>query len=285
MTSDAKIYRDDEDDIPVYVDPDSGEHRRLGCLPSSDDELNLLRSGGVPIIPAAKWVTVTHDECKDRVEAFLSAYAINQKSHSSCVGFSAAGALMWDLWSIGFPLPGKLSGAYVYSWINNNRDAGASIVAALRALQKHGTCLESTVPWNNIYRRNIPAAADEEAKRFMLETGMTLSGFEEIASAGQVGKPVQLGVYVGRNFGSFDDEGVPGYAGRGSNHSVFLAPLLVKKAGGGFKAPMINTWGSWGPYKTGWCYLDERHINGGGGGFIHGTPNYDPHGEQPPPAA
>jgi len=201
---------------------------------------------------------------------------LDQKSHGSCVGFSAAGALMWDLWAAGFPPPGKLSGAYIYSWINGNRDAGASIVAALRALREHGTCLESTVPWNVIYRRQMPAGADEEAQRFKLETGGSLSGSERMVSALQCSKPVQFGVSAGGRFSRFDDEGVAGYNGRGSNHSVFSPPLLVKKSNGDWKAPLVNSWNLWGPWRSGWCYVDQRHYDGGGGGFLHGTPNYDP---------
>lgn len=268
--------------LPVVVV--DGEPHKLGLLPASEDEETLLRVGATPDVPASRWRFVTHDECKARVEAFLKWALLDQKSHGSCVGFSAAGALMWDLWAAGFPPPGKLSGAYIYSWINGNRDAGASIVAALRALREHGTCLESTVPWNVIYRRQMPAGADEEAQRFKLETGGSLSGSERMVSALQCSKPVQFGVSAGGRFSRFDDEGVAGYNGRGSNHSVFSPPLLVKKSNGDWKAPLVNSWNLWGPWRSGWCYVDQRHYDGGGGGFLHGTPNYDPKAPAPPRA-
>lgn len=263
---------------------DDGQEFKLGCVEPSDDELGLLQTTNAPDVPESEWVVVGHEECKRRVEAFLSLHNLNQKNHGSCVGFSGAGALAWDLWSSGLPPIGKLSGAYVYSWINGNRDRGASIPAALNALTEHGTCLESTVPWNVIYRRQMPAGADEEAKRFMLHTGGRVKGFAPMVSALQVGKPVQFGVQAGGSFGRFDDEGICGYRGRGSNHSVFAAPLLVRKKNGGFKIPMINSWGLWGPWKTGWAYVDERHFEGGGGGFIHGTPKLDPQNPNFPPA-
>ena len=265
--------------LPIYVD-DSGEERKLGCLPTAADEESLLQASSIPNINPAEWITTTHEWAKKVIESFLSLYLLNQRSHGSCVGFSAAGSLMWDIAKSGFPLAGRLSGAYVYSWINGNRDAGASIVSALDALKRHGTCLESTVGWNTIYRSQIPASADKEAQRFMLETGSTLQGFDSFVTAGQLGKPVQFGVMVGRNFGSFDDEGCCGYGGPGSNHSVFAAPFLVKKKNGGYKIPLVNSWGSWGPFGTGWCYVDSRHIEGGGGGFIHGTPKFDPQAHQ-----
>lgn len=262
--------------LPIYID-DQGEEHKLGCLPTAADEESLLRASSLAVIPSSKWTTVTHEECKAIVEAFLLLYLLNQRSHGSCVGFSAAGGLTADLYNSGMAPVGKLSGAYIYSWINGNRDSGASIVSALSALQKHGTCLEATVGWDTIYRRNIPAAADEEAKRWMLETGEVLQGFEAFVSALLCGKPVQFGVNVGRNFGSFDADGIAGYSGPGSNHSVFAWPLLVKKShGSGYKIPMINSWGKWGPFGTGWCYVDSRHIEGGGGGFIHGIPKFDP---------
>lgn len=271
-----------EDGLPYFVD-DEGVRRVLGCRESTAEELSLLQAGAIDDIPSARWKVVTHEECQARVEEFLKAYLLNQQSHGSCVGFSGAGALMWDLWSIGYPLPDRLSGAYIYSWINGNRDRGASITSALTELSTHGTCFEKTVPWNVIYRRDIPAEADAEAQRFMLETGMRISGFETVVTAGQVGKPVQFGINAGRAMNKFDSEGIAGYVGPGSNHSVFCAPLLVKCVSrAGFKVPMINSWGKWGPWKTGWCYVVDKHINGGGGGFIHGTPKYDPNSPLPP---
>lgn len=277
---DAEIKLCSTTGLPIYVEPDTGLERRLGCLEPSADELGLLRASTIPSIDPNQWAYVTHEECKARIDAYLANWLLDQLQHGSCVGASGAGALQYDLVSIGLPPPGKLSLAYVYAWINGNRDGGANIVSALNALQRHGTCLESTVGVNTIYRRQMPPGADTEAQRFRLETGMPIGPFETVVSAGQIGKPVQFGIQVGRNFGNFDNEGICGYGGRGSNHSVWAFPLLVKKADGTPKVPMINSWGEWGPYGTGWCYVDDRHIDGGGGGFIHGTPTYDP--QRPP---
>lgn len=282
---DDGVITDGECGLPVWKDPETGEERKLGMLAPTDEEENLLQADELPQLDESKWVVVSHEECKFRVESFLKLYLLNQRSHGSCVGFSAAGALMWVLWEMGLASLSKLSGAYIYSWINGNRDRGASIIAALNALKEHGTCLESTVPWDVIYRRQISSAADEEAKRFMLETGMRVSGYQNIGSAFQVKKPVQIGVQFGNAMQRFDDDGVAGYAGRGSNHSVFVAPIAVRKQrGGGLKFPMINSHGPYGPYKTGWAYVDERHLVGGGGGFLHGTPVLDPKHPDFPPA-
>ena len=105
-----------------------------------------------------------------------------------------------------------------------------------------------------------------------------------MVSALQCSKPVQFGVSAWGRFSRFDDEGVAGYNGRGSNHSVFSPPLLVKKSNGDWKAPLVNSWNLWGPWRSGWCYVDQRHYDGGGGGFLHGTPNYDPKAPAPPRA-
>ncbi len=282
----ARIRNCPETGIPIYVQPRTRQERRLGLLPPKPGErLHSLVSAAIPDVPSSQWVYVTHEECQARINAFMSWACLNQRSHGSCVGFSAAGALMWDLWSSGYPLPGKLSGAYVYSWINNNRDGGASIIAALNELQQHGTCLESTVGWDTIYRRQISAAADTEAQRFRLESGTELEGFEAIVSAGQCGKAVQFGVQVGGNFERFDDEGCCGYGGAGANHSVFKAPMIVKMRNGQIKTPLLNSWDlDFGPYGNGSCYVTSRHIEGGGGGFIHGIPTYDPLAPLPPAA-
>lgn len=261
--------------LPIYRRGNGDEHR-LGLLPPRADEESLLMASSVPIVKSDRWKVVTHEECRARIREFVRLWHINQRSHGSCVGFSAGHGLMWDLWSSGFPIEGKLSGSYTYGWINGNRDSGASIIAALDSLKRHGTCLEKTVPWNVIYRSQMPSGADQEAARFKLETGSSVEGFEAFVSAGQIGKPMQFGVQVGRNFEAFDDEGVCGYSGPGSNHSVMAPPLLVRKRGGGFKVPLVNSWpDNWGPYGEGWCYVDSRHIEGGGGGFYHGTPTFD----------
>ena len=156
-----------------------------------------------PIIPESNWVDINRDAI------FGATYCLNQQSHGSCVGFSAAMSEMKSRTIRGQEFE-RLSGAYIYSWINGGVDGGAQITDALSELQNHGTCLESTVGWNSIYRWEIPSSADTEAQRFRISDGIIISTYEEMASAIQLGFIPQFAIEVGGNFENYDSEVVLG---------------------------------------------------------------------------
>lgn len=270
-------------DLEEYTDAD-GQPRRLGLL-VPDEKPKMM---GFADFLAARQLTLIDEsnyvEIDSRARYPKDKFCLNQKSHGSCVGFSAAGALMKLRQAHGLSHQ-KLSGSYVYSKINGGRDAGAYIPDALTVLEKYGTCLESEAGWDDIYPKRYPAEANETAKRFKLSLevgGLRCDTWEECCTALQMGHVVQYGLNVGRNFESWDADGVNGYSS-GSNHSVHAAGMKKTKAGK-WVIQMFNSWGPlWGPYKDGTCWNSQRTFEGGGGGFIHLVPTLDPLDKVQPP--
>jgi hypothetical protein len=153
----------------------------------------------------------------------------------------------------------KLSGAYIYAHINGGYDGGATITDAMSALEQYGTCLESQMDVPQIFLRDVPSGADATAKRFLLRLGLTLSSFDEIGTAIQMGLFPQFPINVGANFENFNSDGVAG-ASSGGNHSVH-ADGMSKDSSGAWILDMPNSWGvSWGPFSNGRCYLSENAI-------------------------
>lgn len=269
-------------DLPEFTDH-NGETHKLGLLPLTEEPkmmafADYLSAAGITLIDSKDY-----REWDTRPLFPVEKYLLNQKSHGSCVGFSAAGGFMKTRALRGLSYE-KLSGAYIYSKINGGRDFGAYIPDALVALEKYGTCKESEAEWDDIYPGRYPASANETAKRFMLDGkvgGLRCKSWEEACTALQMGYVVQFGLNVGRNFENFDNDGVAGYS-PGSNHSVHACGMK-KGANGRWLFQMYNSWGKWGPYGDGTCYVDQRIFEGGGGGFIHLAPTLDPQDPNLPP--
>jgi len=184
------------------------------------------------VIPRADWTAI------DRRATLPT--LIDQKSHGSCVGFGSTGALMSARVLAGMPLQ-VLSGAYVYSWINGGSDQGAIIGDSVDALMKHGTCLESTVGWDTIYR-NQASKGDTEAQRFKLFESYTINSFDEGVSALQLGFTLVFAVMVGNSFTDLDSDGCCGYDNGPGNHCVH-ADGVRKTSSGEWVLDMKNSWG------------------------------------------
>lgn len=261
--------------LPIYTDHDGSQHR-LGCLPSDPVEIDKLMAASdvIALIDSSLW---TEGNAVRNATMTLS-----QRSHGSCVGFSAAGAEQVVRVNAGEAFV-KLSGSYVYSWINGGRDGGASIIAAMSALQAHGTCTDAECDWNTIYRGSTKQFDISAANRKM-GFGIRVNTYQEFCSCLQRGIPVQFAIQVGGNFSRYDSNGVCGYGGRGSNHSVFA--YRMRKAKDGTLLPeMVNSWdNTWGPFGDGTSLITEQHFDGGGGGFAHAATYTNPTDPNIPPA-
>lgn len=259
---------------PAFEDH-NGEVRHLTRLMRAADVESRKKFAHVetayPLVPRNQWANI------DRRSQWATAkFILDQKSHGSCVGFSGAGALQAsrDLAGMDF---NRLSGAYIYSFINGGHDNGASIVDAMSELTDHGTCLDATVSWDNIYR-NGAKVGDQEAQRFKLAGAYAIdnsnqaTAFDWVCSAIQTGLIPQFAIEVGNNFESFDANGVAGYSNGYGNHSVMATGML--QINGTWYLLMQNSWNLWGPFKNGYCLLSEKHIMGvvnagGQDAFVH----------------
>lgn len=189
-----------------------------------------------------------------RRDVFDDLFLLNQKSHGSCVGFALAAALMENRVMSGHTFA-RLSGAYVYSWINGNRDNGASIGEALGAAIQHGTCLETTVPWNVIYRSQTKVG-DTEAQRFKVDEGYRIESYDDALSAIINGFTIVYAVQVGSTFDRLDAEDVVGLDRGPGNHAVHANGIWISQKHG----PLLdsrNSWGTWG--NNGWFRTGRKH--------------------------
>ncbi len=264
--------------LPIHIDA-GGEQHVLARLPPSPQQMRMRATmTAFPVIDRTKWVDV------DRRSQFQSDYCMNQKSHGSCVGFSAAIATMKSRALRGQTFQ-ALSGAYIYSWINGGGDNGAVITDALTELQAHGTCLDSTVSWDMIYR-NQTSKGDAEAQRFKIAMGFTIDKVEQMASALQLGFIPQYAIQVGSNFESYDAEGVCGYERGGGNHSIHVDGMTYSAKSGRWLFHLQNSWGSgWGSLGNGRAYLSEQHFTGvqSQDAFTHMDELFDPNDPNIPP--
>lgn len=189
---------------------------KLNLIPTSPEQRGKFKSirEAIPIIPESDWREI------DGWSQFGDEYVLDQKSHGSCVGYSAAGSMMQARALAGQKTYQKLSGAYVYSYINGGGDNGASIGDALEAMMEHGVCLDSEANWDAIYPSRIPATARTTAQRFLLEEGYRVDSFEEAMSAVQCGFVVAHAVMVGGSFDGLDSESVIGFDHGPGNHAI-----------------------------------------------------------------
>ena len=263
----SPISLDQDTGLEIFTDH-TGERRGLACLQPTEDHLKVragiptltqyLESQGLSLIPRDKWVEITHP-------TMGTEFINNQRSCNGCTGWSAAQAEMRMRAARGFKFV-KLSGAYIYSQINGGRDAGSVITDSQMQLMRAGTCTEAEFDYPNIYAsqaRNITPL-------YKSLITVTVSTFDEIGTAIQMGFFPQFGVTVGGIFERFDSDGVAGYTRGMANHSVHGAGMKRATSGKPI-VEMPNTWGAqWGPFGNGKCYLSEPAIAGAGmEGYVH----------------
>lgn len=262
------IGPNNDDNIDSYID-DKGQERRLGKLAPDAEKTRRFRTfrSVYPLVPRSQWKPI------DRRTTLGARFIPNQRSHGSCVGFSAISAMMRTRALRGFTFA-MLSGAYVYSWINGGRDQGAMITDALDILKTKGTCLESTVGWDEIYRSQT-SKGDAEAQRFKMREGIVIETFDEAVSALILGNIPQFAIQVGGNFEAFDTDGIAGFSNGAGNHSVIADGLKLSKSGL-WILDMPNSWGT-GFGQEGRCFLTERHFSSvQQDAFIHLDQDLDP---------
>lgn len=206
-----------------------GQEFRMGFHPTPDDQRAKFAQAAFPTIPEAEWVEIN----RRKTFADLGWYP-DQRQCNGCTGFSSAMTASKARVIAGQPAV-KLSGAYVYSWINGGRDQGSNIGDALDTLEQHGACSEASCDihsgYNVIYRKETKDH-DAEAARFKVEKGIAIPNAEQAVAALQRGAIVEFAVCVGGNFGRLDSEGVQTRMDGGySNHAVHFDGLVKTSRG------------------------------------------------------
>ena len=274
-------------DIQEIVD-NEGQVRKLGWLrPTESNKMarsprlglkDYLESTNRGLIPRSQWTPVS------RRSMFGPEFINDQKSSSGCSGWSGAQALMRLRRMYGMSFQ-KLSGAFLYSQVNGNKDNGSVILDVDNVLTRDGTCLESEFNFPKIFDRDVPPNARKTAERFRLLQSLTLDTFDEAATATILGFVVCYPLQVGSNFEKFDN-GVAGYAKGYGNHAVHGFGLV--NVNGIWCLETGNTWSrTWGPFRDGTVLVSEKAFAGLGGSddsYCQIAPAADPQEENQPPS-
>jgi hypothetical protein len=169
-------------------------------------------------------------------------WLMNQFNFGSCNGFAAAAALAKARWLRGIRDKLKLSGAFIYSLINGNRDNGSALEDGLKAIQEFGACPESLVTYDMIYKHQQPKNAVMEAAK---HRGLacfpckTKQGFRT-AVAAQF--PVIVAVHAGRGYQTTNSKGKSGVDNGRGNHAVHVDNAVIIDG-----EEVYDHAGSWGP--------------------------------------
>lgn len=208
-----------------------------------------LEANKIKMLPRSLWKPVNNRLI------FPRKFLRNQLRYGACVGASCAMAAMKQRVLRGQPFV-ALSWGYIYDQINGGRDNGACITSALDVMLNKGAPQEDEYPIPVFNTRKQPASA----VRFKLAEGLTLTNFDEMATAVQMGFMIQYPIQVGKHY-TPDGNFICGYDDGPGNHSVHSDGLQF--------IPSVNEWcldhmASWDPWgdAEGRAWHREKHIKG-----------------------
>jgi hypothetical protein len=150
----------------------------------------------------------------------------------------------------------QLSWGYIYDQINKGRDSGACITQALQVMLTDGAPLYEQYPIPVFNRQNQPP----DRKRFRLAQGLTLTNFDEMGTAIQMGYQIQYPVQVGKHYNpSASTDWVCGVDQGQGNHSVHADGMdFINNQ---WMFDHMGSWNTtWGNEGRGWH--TEGHIKG-----------------------
>jgi hypothetical protein len=186
----------------------------------------------------------------------------DQGENGSCTGHASAGGF-GTAWSLAGFTPRRFSPCFVYGLINGGQDKGASVLDTLKVMRDIGICLESTVGPGDIWQRNWPQSARQEASRFKGIAFEAINSFDEMVSACMMNKVVVFGLFVGNRFMRPNPDGrTPKWDGvRGkTGHALYAAGVRFFDGEDSPRLEVPNSWSpGWGD--RGWCYLDRSYVD------------------------
>jgi hypothetical protein len=231
------------DEIEIIQD-ETGQERRLGS--------KMNPAGFVSAYPTFESVfemwddqqirrVITDPNRVPRRKLFGPSWMQNQRVHGSCNGYALGGGLSKGRFLRGIQDKLLLSGAFPYSLMNDNRDNGSLLSDGLKIIERYGSCPESLVPWDMIYRRQQPSNAKAEAakhKGLICYAAGTLQGLRTGLAKGFL---AIVAVHAGGKFQRLNAQGIAGVDSGSGNHAVHVDDLCM--VGGTEVFDMANSWG------------------------------------------
>lgn len=206
----------------------------------------------------------------------------DQGQHGSCSGH--AGVKAFDVGRRIAGMPNiALSSTFPYSQLNGGRDNGASVSDNMLVLMRTGTCLESTCGVDQIFTRQIPRTATQEAANYKLQEAYVLRTFDDFGTALTLGYTAAIGIMIGENFARLDANGIaPLPVTTIGGHAMGVVGLA--KINGQWVLLLQNSWGSTFGFGGGFCYITESHTTQMLDGFAVIVPKESPaSGDDEPP--
>lgn len=244
---------------PIIVD---GQPKGTGLLMPAVPCSSVLPvwEDKLPVWNTAEIEGIAKSGLMDGRKLFDSSWIKDQRSHGSCNGFGGAAALSRSRVRRGLSRV-DLSGAYLYSLINDNRDQGSMLDDGMAAIQSRGIATEATVKWNQIYRHQYDREqADAEASRYKAFEAYAVKTLPGLWTALAAGWDCVVAVHAGNNFMRVGGDGIVGVDAGPGNHAVacdgvYYSDLTL----GGLVASGVNSWGT--SYGTdGRMGLTEAHF-------------------------
>lgn len=240
---------------------DVGGHRRFLTARTDPIKLGALKdfSEDNPTISEAQWFPVNRRNVFDR------STIKDQDAISSCAANAGASAEERTRWYYGMK-PVALSPGFLYALVNGGQDQGAVISDVIPALTKRGTCADSIINqkpfmWSTIKNNS---EAIKNATRYKIIAAYHCRTWDQCGSAVIAGYGLEYGIQAGRNWTTFNNEGVTGHDPGPGNHAIGADGIAILKSG----EKVLDGYTSWGadygPWKNGRFYQDKKHLFGGG---------------------
>lgn len=239
----------------AYVVPDSAKK----MLRASRTNIQTIRSnaGLKPLIQPGDPEWREMDLFTGHPQSLLE----NQGQEGACTAATATGAGSRQR----FVRTGqvvKTSWKWLYDQINGGRDAGSNIIDSMGVVETQGTPPADSYT-KSLFRANQNPPGVPWYKEDVAITGSSALEFANIILMGGY---AQGPILVTNSFEKWTGDGVAFGGGApnssGSNHSVYYG--ILKFLNGdphNWVLGLINSWGLWGPFKNGLCFVIPKVID------------------------
>jgi len=209
----------------------NGQVVKLGLRPrpAAFSFSTSIKWAEIPELPEKEW-----REFDYRKTAGYPLRVRDQDGVGACTHFAWTGALMFARWLAGYDHV-ELSPFFGYANAVDGNDVGSSISEAANFAANVGYCRDDLVKYGTLRKRDISAAAYENAKRYKVEITLGKhpakdgdNGFRAMCLSAQYGYPVILSLSANTMFNELDDDLVPLNMAGPHNHSEWAGFAMTR---------------------------------------------------------